>query len=417
MGQTLSDLSRTATTSGRAKWKADETTQRLRIRRFRTGEKSRGDHLNGNPMKNKVLSCLGRRKRGSSQSEVDLGCENRAGDPATRRDHRVGKLPRDEVVSTVGKHRASLDCLETPSGLDDTTESVQHAVKREATPGPSDATGLETRTCEVSSTGCEEPKHEREDNESDPLTRAMEDKSLEGKNLDCIVSEVRESTGISLSSATRFNSHTEWTSSSGTPDQVLDSELPLTDNQADAKMTKTDCSAVSCLPKAAGDQNKPDSDHAYHGPPVGQSYPGTIPKLIITRDPSPTRCQGPPALLSARTELSPGLSLDSHPDDESPCSDSGCGGSPALMRSPRKLSNSSSIGLSSASSFEESEDDFTGSDIESSLSPARSLCSPDDGTGVSLLFKYFSQLYGLNGLCDAISISNRVERVIYIYEL
>ncbi|XP_029301583.1 inositol-trisphosphate 3-kinase Cb isoform X2 [Cottoperca gobio] len=51
------------------------------------------------------------------------------------------------------------------------------------------------------------------------------------------------------------------------------------------------------------------------------------------------------------------------------------------MRSLRKLSNSSSIGLSSASSFEESEDDFTGSDIESSLSPARSMCSPDDGTG------------------------------------
>uniref|UniRef100_A0A3Q0S6R8 Kinase n=1 Tax=Amphilophus citrinellus TaxID=61819 RepID=A0A3Q0S6R8_AMPCI len=60
------------------------------------------------------------------------------------------------------------------------------------------------------------------------------------------------------------------------------------------------------------------------------------------------------------------------PEDESPCSDSGCGGSPALMRSPRKLSNSSSIGLSSASSFEESEDDFTGSDIESSLSPNKS---------------------------------------------
>lgn len=395
MGQTLSDRSRTVATSGRAKWKADETTQRLRIRRFRSGEKSRGDHLNGNPMKNKVLSCLGRRKRDSSQSGVDLGCENRAGETATRCDHRVGKLPRDEVVSTAGKHRASLGCLEAQSGRDDNTEAAQHAVKREATPGPSDATGLEIRTCEVSTTGCEEPKQGREDNESDPPTRAMEDKSLEGKNLDCVVSEDREQAGIRLSSATRFHSRTGWTSSSLTPDQVLDRKPSLTDNQVDAEMTKTDCSAASGPPKAAGDQNnccavKPesrkDNDHAHDGPQGGQSYPGTIPKLIITRDPSPTRCQGPPALLSARTELSSGLSLDFHPDDESPCSDSGCGGSPALMRSPRKLSNSSSIGLSSASSFEESEDDFTGSDIESSLSPARSLCSPDDATGVSLFF-------------------------------
>lgn len=158
-------------------------------------------------------------------------------------------------------------------------------------------------------------------------------------------------------------------------------------------MTKTDRNTVSCAPKATGDQDNcspgetespKDSDQTPRG------YPGTIPKLIITRDPSPTRSQETPALLSTRTtELSTGSCLDPHPDDESPCSDSGCGGSPALMRSPRKLSNSSSIGLSSASSFEESEDDFTGSDIESSLSPARSLCSPDDGTGVSVLLFFF----------------------------
>lgn len=428
MGQTLSDLSHTATAPGRAKWKAGETAQRLRIRRFRSREKRRGDHLNTNPMKNTVLSCLGRRKRDSGQTEADSGCENGAGDPATRRDHRVGKLARDEVVSTVGEHRASSDCLETPSGLDDNTEAIQHAVNREATAGPSDATGLETRTGEVSGAGCEEPKHEREDNASDPPTKTMEDQPLEGNNQDCIVSEVGELTGSSLSLAPRFTSvpHTEWTSSSFPPDQPLDSGLSVSDNQAEAKMTKTDSITVSCPPKAAGDQNnccpvetesQKDSDQAHRGPPGGQSYPGTIPKLIITRDPSPTRSHGPPSLLSAQTELSTGLCLDSRPYDESPCSDSGCGGSPALMRSPRKLSNSSSIGLSSASSFEESEDDITGSDIESSLSPNRSLCSPDDGTGVSVFSKCFSQSYDLNGSCCTITMSNHMKSFIYIYEL
>lgn len=347
-------------------------------------------------MKNKVLSCLGRRKRDSSQTEEDLGCGNGAGDPATRRDHRVGKLPRDEVVSAVGDHQASTDCYETSPALAGNTEANQHAVYREATAGPSDASGLETRTVEASGAGSEEPKREREDNASDPQTRAMEDQPLGGSNQNRIVSGVRELTGTSLGSAPLLTSDpdTDRTLSSLPPDQPLVSGLSAPADHAEAKMTKTDCSnvTVSCPPKAAGDQNNccpvetgspKDSNQGPNGPQAGQSYPGTIPKLIITnvRDPSPTRSQGTPALLSTRTELSTGSCLDPHPDDESPCSDSGCGGSPALMRSPRKLSNSSSIGLSSASSFEESEDDFTGSDIESSLSPARSVCSPDDGTG------------------------------------
>lgn len=340
-------------------------------------------------MKNKVLSCLGRRKRDSSQTEAELSGGNGAGDPATRRDHRVGKLPRDEVVSAVGEHRASPGCFETPSGLgDDNTD----AVNREAPVGSSDASGLETRTGEVSGAGCEEPKPGREDNASDPPTRAMEDQPLGGNNQGRVVSEGRGSTGTSLSS------DPERTLSGVPPDQPLDSGLSVTDDHTEAKMTKTECSAVSCPPKAAGDQNnccpvetetRKDSNQAPQGPTGGQSFPGTIPKLIITRDPSPTRSQGTPAVLTVRSELSTGSCLDPHPDDESPCSDSGCGGSPALMRSPRKLSNSSSIGLSSASSFEESEDDFTGSDIESSLSPARSLCSPDDGTGVSVFSFFF----------------------------
>ncbi|XP_017557424.1 inositol-trisphosphate 3-kinase Cb [Pygocentrus nattereri] len=102
------------------------------------------------------------------------------------------------------------------------------------------------------------------------------------------------------------------------------------------------------------------------------SFPGTIPQLIVTRDSSPS-----PSPTQALQEPRPG--------DESPCSDSGCGGSPVPYFSLRKLSSSSSAGLSSASSFEESEDDVTGSDAESAgLSPWRSgpFGSPDELAGV-----------------------------------
>ncbi|KAK2912464.1 inositol-trisphosphate 3-kinase Cb [Channa argus] len=381
MGQTRSDLSRSTATPGRAKWKAGE----IRIRRFKKGEKRRGsDHINRNPMKTKVLSCLGRRKRDSSQTEVDLASENGARESATRRDHRVGKLPRDEVVSTVGEHRGATGCSDAPSGLDG------HAVNREATAGSPDASGLETRPSEFSCAGCEEPKPERADNVSDPPTRAMEDQPLGGSTQDCTLSETRVLTDSTQSSALLLTSDLDAQrtlySLPRRPHQPLASGLSIAHEQAaEAKMTKSDCSTVSW---PAGDQNccpaetesQKDYNQAHQSPSGGQSFPGTIPKLIITRDPSPSPSHGTSDPLTGQMELMTGSCLEPHADDESPCSDSGCGGSPALMRSPRKLSNSSSIGLSSASSFEESEDDFTGSDIESSLSPARSLCSPDDGT-------------------------------------
>ncbi|KAK1150710.1 inositol-trisphosphate 3-kinase C-like [Acipenser oxyrinchus oxyrinchus] len=107
--------------------------------------------------------------------------------------------------------------------------------------------------------------------------------------------------------------------------------------------------------------------------PERLSFSGTIPRLIVTREPSPCREEG----FGGGGEVS-----DSQPDAESPCSDSGCGGSPSPSLLLRKFSSSSSAGLSSASSFEESEDDFTGSDIEpNSLSLQNRLGSPDDTTG------------------------------------
>ncbi|TSK38356.1 Inositol-trisphosphate 3-kinase C [Bagarius yarrelli] len=104
-----------------------------------------------------------------------------------------------------------------------------------------------------------------------------------------------------------------------------------------------------------------------------RSYAGTIPRLIVTHDQSPGQAED---VEVAEYPLSFGaLSLDLQPGHESPYSDSGCGGSPIPRVSLRKLSSSSSAGLSSASSFEESEDDITASDVEpTGLSPSR--CAP-----------------------------------------
>ncbi|KAA0714847.1 Inositol-trisphosphate 3-kinase C [Triplophysa tibetana] len=112
---------------------------------------------------------------------------------------------------------------------------------------------------------------------------------------------------------------------------------------------------------------------------VASPFTGTIPKLIVTHDDLDPG-QDSPQIRDLTLSMG-GFSLDLHRDEDSPCSDSGCGGSPAPSYFHRKLSSSSSAGLSSASSFEESEDDFTGSDIEPNiLSPSmcKMFVSPDE---------------------------------------
>lgn len=132
----------------------------------------------------------------------------------------------------------------------------------------------------------------------------------------------------------------------------------------------------------------PEQDYV-HGEGFSEyrGFPGTIPRLIVTYDPDPSPCQAEDAEV-AELPLSFGtLSLDLQPGRESPCSDSGCGGSPIPRVSLRKLSSSSSAGLSSTSSFEESEDDITGSDIEAAgLSPDMRIrfMSPEDMSRVSV---------------------------------
>lgn len=311
-------------------------------------------------MRSKVLSCLGRRKRDSSPSEAGSDDGSAADPTATGRGRKAGKLPRDEVVSAGGEHPAAPGRFETLSGPSDgNTEAARLVVNREPVAASSDESGLERRGGEVSSAGCEEPSPGREDDASDPPTGAMENQPLGGNSQDHFVCESRTAASLSLTPLLTSDPDTERTLP---PDPHPDGGPPKTDDHTRTKMTRTD-EENNCCPAEADDSDQSS--------PGGQSFPGTIPKLIITRDPSPSRSQ-------QGTELSTGLCLDPHADDEFPCSDSGCGGSPAATRSLRKLS-SSSLCLSSASSFDESEDDYTSSDVESS---GRSPCNPDDGPGV-----------------------------------
>ncbi|KAM9801579.1 inositol-trisphosphate 3-kinase Cb [Neosynchiropus ocellatus] len=300
-------------------------------------------------MKSQVLFCLGRRKRDQAEEDSEDGKP-----AAARRDHRAGKLARDEAVSAEQQQRGIPGAPGSHGGGDVLTRDPQLTVLGVAAVASTDESNLGKRAGEDETAGCEESKPGRVDNAWDPPTMEDHPAGRQEREL-CEFEKLASLNPGLLLDSTR-------TLPGPAPDTPLESRGDL----ASAQMTKTD--TAPCSPK-------PDNDCPEKAPSGGQTFPGVIPKLIITRDPSP----GP--TLSVRAEASMGSSLESHLDDGSPNSDSGCGGSPALMRSPRKLSNSSSIGLSSASSFEESEDDFTGSDVESSSSPGRSLCSPDDGTG------------------------------------
>lgn len=337
-------------------------------------------------MRNQALPCLGRKHRDGGQTEEKSSGAKRAGDPATRPDHAVGKLPRDASAVSAGENRTAPGCFGGLSGLNHEAESTQHEVNAVKSEDLSDAPGLGRRTSEASEAGCEEPKPSRQDHDSHPPERAMENQPPGEINRGNVAFTVRESVRAAVSATPQLgpDPDTERTSASASQsfNQPLDCGPATAGDHAERDMTKTGCSAALCLAPEAPESEK-HSETSPETPPGGHTFLGIIPKLIITSDPSPCRSHGSSSSPNARTELSAGSYLELQPDDESPCSDSGCGGSPALMRSPRKLSNSSSLGLSSASSFEESEDDFTGSDIESSLSPGRctSLSSTDDGTG------------------------------------
>lgn len=159
-----------------------------------------------------------------------------------------------------------------------------------------------------------------------------------------------------------------------TPDFLVD--FSCSSPLAKHKMTK------STLKPSLSDRRSGEGEQQASNP-----FPRIIPKLIVTHDDLGPGQESPH--ITDLTLSMGGFSLDLHPDEDSPCSDSGCGGSPAPSLFHRKLSSSSSAGLSSASSFEESEDDFTGSDVEpTSLSPSM-FGSPEELAGVGVQFSQF----------------------------
>lgn len=122
-------------------------------------------------------------------------------------------------------------------------------------------------------------------------------------------------------------------------------------------MTKTPHSAAPCPDVSA------DMIHSFHWPTAAAPHAeqqiravaprAAPPELVVTCEPCVAHNEHK---LDHNTS---GLSCGSQPDDESLCSDSGCGGSPASSLGLRKLSDCSSLGLSPTSSFEEFEEEFS----------------------------------------------------------
>ncbi|KAK0137391.1 Inositol-trisphosphate 3-kinase C [Merluccius polli] len=339
------------------------------------------------------------RVRGSPDNDVDVESD----------DDDEKLLPGDERVAGTREERTARDLEEeeTPAGRDHGRVVHEAAVRVSLLLDP--RVGGRGRDC-----GCggssklrsggprrdHRPEEEDQDHASDPPAEAMENKPSGNR--------VRSGSGVSTSAGPPGTSiepgvpvpvAEERTSARGRrrrsrsePASAEPSSLAGSDYHNDhyhphppaGTDTTTQSNSNFCAVSAEDPGHPPRTrSPPPEGGPTG--FPGTIPKLIITREPSPNR--SPPSPCYA-TGLGLGLGLggtQSEQDDESPCSDSGCGGSPALMRSPRKLSSCSSVGLSSASSFEEEEDeDFTASDAESGLSMVPTRCtstgSPDDGT-------------------------------------
>ncbi|TTK94549.1 Inositol-trisphosphate 3-kinase C [Bagarius yarrelli] len=77
------------------------------------------------------------------------------------------------------------------------------------------------------------------------------------------------------------------------------------------------------------------------------------PELVVTCEPAVAQSRQ-----KVEHRITSGLSCSSQADEESLCSDSGFGGSPASCLGLRKLSDCSSVGLSPSSSFEEYEEEL-----------------------------------------------------------
>lgn len=123
-------------------------------------------------------------------------------------------------------------------------------------------------------------------------------------------------------------------------------------------MTKTPGSAAPC-------PDVGDMIHSLHWPTEPAQHTeeqsravalrAAPPELVVTCDPCVAQTEQ-----KINHRNTSGFSRGFHPDEESLCSDSGFGGSPASSLGLRKLSDCSSVGLSPTSSFEEYEEEFSG---------------------------------------------------------
>ncbi|XP_056302626.1 inositol-trisphosphate 3-kinase C isoform X1 [Danio aesculapii] len=105
-------------------------------------------------------------------------------------------------------------------------------------------------------------------------------------------------------------------------------------------MTKTPGTPAPCVGMG-------ETQHSHPEDQLSRRARVAVPELVVTCE-----CEQSPR--------GPCSCSHRHPDEESICSDSGLSGSPASSLALRKLSNSSSSGLSPASSFDECEEDLLG---------------------------------------------------------
>ncbi|KAG7470610.1 hypothetical protein MATL_G00115610 [Megalops atlanticus] len=404
MGQSSSVSSCSTIVSAKAKEKSVETAaRRMRIRRI-TSEERGGDRFDRNPAKNKELPKLEEQLRGISTADLTVIS---SGD--------LEKLGKKKSLSGRTESK-QISVATSPSGDHETVrEAVSVSVDASAGDSWVDATWCDPRVSGLDSTDSQLDSADTvgEDHDRDASVPTMEKQSLRDN---CTKqrrdSEVEAPRGLavpgdsdqlypseemvrqSLTLSLRLNAP-ESIGASGTSSGDLASSNSVNGN---TQMTKTAITTApsstrhlrqgertqSC-PVESGVEYATSSSPKQRGEvecgiPGSQSFPGTIPRLIVTLDPSPIRTE------SHRQEgtVPGGISVDVPLDEESPCSDSGCGGSPVPSLLMRKLSSSSSAGLSSASSFEESEDDFTGSDAEHNSSTTvfnSMLGSPEEVSG------------------------------------
>lgn len=379
MGQSLCALSYSTAPSVKANGNAARATRRtLRVCGFACLE-SRSHRFDKNPMKNKQLPNLESYRRHAFEGEGDvfgargeIGGQRKSFDGGSRRDSETDRTAALATTTTTARldARASVQPVADFEG-----------VPKEETIVAIDADCSRVGVLERADSQCRaraDAEKEEKNHEWSSSPRSMEEPRERDLDLNAIGFD--GATALRLFTPIHSGSFTENNQTAPQP-QIHSCTKSYVSNRlvVPSHVTRTPPSVEPSSPRPDFTHRTKDQDstpifpeeECVHGQGLMEfhSFPGIIPRLIVTHDPSPSQAED---VEVAEFPLSFGaLSLDLQPGHESPYSDSGCGGSPIPRVSLRKLSSSSSAGLSSASSFEESEDDITGSDVEpGGLSPS-----------------------------------------------